>query len=163
MVTYIVFDVETTGLIPYCDHITEVGAVALLYTEKGMSYIKDKQFYYDIKNGEEEDRIFVADKLRSWLRCFTDKNVYGLSYNTPFDHNFLKMDPWYVDDELCWDIDGCVMQLTRESLYLENPVKLCEALDLFNIPYHTKKLHNALYDAKMAARLMIKIINEGYL
>jgi len=74
---------------------------------------------------------------------------------------FLDQEPWAVGDYLGWDIDGCVMQLTREALGLKSSLKLCNALATFGIEFDETRLHGALYDAEKASELMLAIVNEG--
>lgn len=94
--SYVVVDIETTGLNPACNEIIEISALKVVYGEKSVysSLIKPKNSIDDfieeltgISNEMVADAPDITDELPKFLEFVKDSVIVG--HNVNFDINFI--------------------------------------------------------------------------
>ena len=167
--TYIVFDLETTGLYPHSgDSIIEIGAVKisngkiidrfdeLINPGKDLSeeIIKITGINNNMlkgKKGEEE----VVKEFMSWVG---DTPV--VAHNAKFDMAFL--DQAYLKYNL-GEINNIVIDTLGLSRYLESSERyhnLAVLVKRYNIPWDEDKHHRADYDSEGTALIFLKMLEK---
>lgn len=164
MNTYIVLDLETSGLDYKIDKIIEIGAVKT--NSKGeildtFSYIikQDIKLNKKIVNltgikdedlADGKDEIEVLEELIDFIGNY--KLVgYNFAFDIKFLNIFLKQNGLQVIENQCYDL---MEYVKKENLFMKN-YKLQTALNKYGIE-HTQK-HRALDDARITAILSSKV------
>lgn len=167
--TYIVFDLETTGLYPNSgDSIIEIGAVKisngkiidrfdeLINPGKDLSeeIIKITGINNEMLKGKgnEED---VVKKFMSWVG-----NSPMVAHNAKFDMAFL--DQAYLKYNL-GEINNMVIDTLGLSRYLESTERyhnLAILVKRYNIPWDEDKHHRADYDSEGTALIFLKMLEK---
>ena len=165
--TYIVFDIETTGLSPIFDEIIEFGATKV----KNGEILEEKQFFIkptkpisqftkdltgitdkDLENAISQEE--GVKKIASYLRGYTT-----IAHNANFDISFINQKLYENTLELINDpiidtmIIGRIIHPKAKRFKLEN---VCTRLKIY---YDTEVAHRANYDANVLARAWNKMIN----
>ncbi len=165
--TYIVFDLETTGLSPRFDEIIEFGGVKIekgVITEKLQFFIKgDKpisKFTTELTGitqdmvNEGISEIEGTKKILNFIQDFT-----LVAHNASFDIGFLKEKIYKyklnkLQNQWIDTLSIAKLLLTSKSYRLEIVCKK------YAINYNTEIAHRADYDAEVLSFLWIKFINE---
>lgn len=165
--TYIIFDIETTGLSPIFNEIIEFGAVKI----KNGEIIEEKQFFIKpsqpiskftkdltgIKDEDLENAISQEDgikKIADYLRSFTT-----VAHNANFDITFINQKLYENNLELLSDpiidsmIVGRIIHPKAKRFRLEN------VATRLKVYYDSTVAHRADYDAGVLARVWIKLMN----
>lgn len=158
----VVFDLETTGLNPVDEKITEIGAVKLV---KGrmMEYFTtfvnpQKPIPEKIvkKTGITDEDVANAPTIGEVIGDFYKfcKNSILIAYNSDFDIGFIKVESkpygYYFDNKV---LDA--MNLVYKSNIPVRNLKLSSALAVLGIV--NKGAHRAYNDAEATAKLVIKL------
>lgn len=167
--TYVVFDLETTGLhANEGDSIIEIGAVKM---SKGQiidtfdELIKPPTPISDeisnitgitnemLKNKDKEE--IVVRKFKDWIA-----DLPLVAHNAKFDMSFLKMA--YLKYDL-GRIPNTIIDTLGLSRYLESNEKyhnLATLVIRYNIPWDEEKHHRANYDAEGTALIFYKMLKK---
>jgi len=178
-VTFVVVDVETTGLghaafPPRADGVVQVG---MAWREK--SKVKSwsdycnpgKEFLADGRADEalsinkipmaviHKSRLAkaVAEDFRLQVKVIedrTDEDASFLAYNRSFDEGFLSKAPWSVPRDK-WG--PCVMKAAAYHLTGYSRLGLGRAMQMLEIPWPGKRAHDAALDAHAALLVHEKI------
>lgn len=154
--TFIVIDLETSGLSPSQDEIIEIGAVRLTDGASFQSLVKPSQpvssqitAITGIDNAMLEDAPSLAEVLPGLLDfCGTAPCLIG--HNAAFDRSFLKrhLPPWPWLDTL---------ELSRIAWPLERRHSLAHLCQVFDID--NPDAHRALADAQATA-ILFQLIQQ---
>ena len=167
--TYIVFDLETTGLYPNSgDSIIEIGAVKISdgnvidrYDELinpgtllSDEIIKITGINNDMLKGKRNEKDAVSDFLK-WVG-----NTPMVAHNAKFDISFL--------DSACEkynlsSITNVVIDTLGLSRYLESSERyhnLAVLVKRYNIPWDEDKHHRADYDSEGTAQIFLKMLKK---
>lgn len=156
MIKQLFIDLETTGLNPKTDSITEFG-----YIYKVGGKIK-KQGVIKVPNG-----VNIYPSIINLIDGFVDKfnkedKMYFIAYNAEFDTNFMRelftQNNNNFFGSYFYNPSVCIMQMVANKLMRKNVrpenFKLSTICKYYKVPVDETKLHSALYD--------IKISNEVY-
>ncbi|MGL4343114.1 MAG: PolC-type DNA polymerase III [Metamycoplasmataceae bacterium] len=167
--TFVVFDIETTGLSPIFDEIIEFGAIKL----KNNKIIERKQFF--IKNTKKisdftknltnitdemlKNAISEKEAIQEILNFIQDSTL--VAHNAKFDVSFLKekMDKYGFGELKNQWIDS--MALSWLLIEKSNSYKLEIVAKKTGIDYNSDVAHRADYDAEVLARIWV--VFEGLL
>ena len=167
--TYVVFDLETTGLYPNKDDsIIEIGAVKIKNNEIIDRY--DELIYPGKVLSEEIIKItgisneILKDK-RTEKECIVDfmkwvGNSIMVAHNAKFDISFL--DCAYLKYSL-GSLDNMVIDTLGLSRYLDSSQKyhnLSALVTRYNIPWDEDKHHRADYDSEGTAYIFYKMLKK---
>lgn len=160
--TYVVFDLETTGLDVIKNNITEIGAVKLVNgkaVEQFTTLIKPDDVITEentLLTGITEEMVKDAPKITAVLPDFM-KFIDGavlVGHNVEFDIGFVKKyanaEDYAVNNE-----SNDTMLLSRKYLPELKRNKLNDLADYFNITFHH---HRALADAYATAEVFVELM-----
>ncbi|MDO4764920.1 MAG: PolC-type DNA polymerase III [Eubacteriales bacterium] len=163
--SYVVFDIETTGLVTSCDTLTEIGAVKI---ENGMITERFSQFINPNRpiprkiqelTHITDEMVKTAPTMETVLPEFMEfcKGSVLVAHNSDFDISFIK--------KLCQKIDlptdFTYMDTLEIARHLYPDFKrygldyLCKELDI-NLSQH----HRAVYDAEATAGILLKMFES---
>lgn len=167
--TYVVFDLETTGLkASEGDSIIEIGAVKMQngkIIDRFDEFIDPKRVLSDeiikitgitnemLKGKESED--VVVKKFMNWVG-----DLPMVAHNAKFDMSFMYMA--YVKYNL-GRIENTVIDTLGLSRYLESNERwhnLATLVIRYNIPWDEEKHHRANYDAEGTALIFHKMLEK---
>ncbi|WP_186578023.1 3'-5' exonuclease [Aquibacillus kalidii] len=165
-ITYTVFDLETTGLIPEIGHeIISIGAIQL----KGWNQCSTKTFYQTIKpirpvskrihslTGLSKNEIDRAPPFFEGFHKFLEfsQNSVLVAHPAKFDIRFLQtmLKRWKLPSYEPTVIDS---QLLAKWLLPDINSQLDPLINFFGIKHMER--HHALNDAKMTAELFISLL-----
>ena len=174
---YIVFDTETTGLIPKYDQILEIAATEIINGKstgnqfhvfiKPRTKIKkeatefnkmDNDFY---KNFYEN--VFENEKqlLLNFLRFVNNSLIFA--HNAIFDFNFINKELEFHNlPTIPKEKFRCTMRIVKKFTIQNkiNSYTLEKCAEHFEIQTNKNKLHSGIYDAEICAKLLIKIFDK---
>ena len=167
--SYVVFDTETTGLLPYKgDEIISIGAVII---EKNR--IPEQPVFYQLVNPKRsispqsqkitgirdemlEDKPDIIEVLLDFLR-FTGPRIL-VAHNAPFDLAFInKKIAETIGRRIVNPVIDTVL-LTSALFYSFGDYSLESLASRFNLDLEGR--HHALSDARIAASLFLKLMPE---
>ena len=165
--TFVVFDLETTGLIntsyglERMDSITEIGAVKLIggvITEKFTSLINpEREISEEITKitGIDNEMVKDAPKINDVLPDFFKftRGAHLVGHNVEFDNKFIRYyskQIGYIYDNTSYD----TLSLSQSCLFLSNN-KLNTVAEHFGFEFNH---HRAFDDALTTARIFIELI-----
>lgn len=167
--TYVVFDLETTGLYPNSgDSIIEIGAVKISngkiidrYDELinpnvvlSDEIIKITGINNDMLEGKRNEEVCVKDFMK-WVG-----DLPMVAHNAKFDISFLDMAySKYNLGRLC----NTVIDTLGLSRYLESNERyhnLATLVKRYNIPWDEEKHHRADYDSEGTALIFYKMLKK---
>ena len=165
--TFVVFDLETTGLVnnPYglekMDTIIEIGAVKIvggIITEKFSTFVKpDREISEEITKitGIDNDMVKDAPELNSVIPDFFKftRDACLVGHNVEFDNRFIRYyskETGYIYDNKSYD----TLALSQELLFLSNN-KLNTVAEHFGFGFNH---HRAFDDALVTAKIFIEFI-----
>jgi DNA polymerase III subunit epsilon len=163
---FCVLDVETTGLSPYYNNIIEIGIIkvsGLTITDSYHSLVnpqKEVPYYITQLTGITNDDVYdapffedIADKISDFIAGHI---IVG--HNLSFDKSFLKKEFEACGREVNVTHNVCTLKIARRiypALKSKSLGSVCNHLGIHNLSEH-----RALGDAKVTARLLIKMIAE---
>lgn len=167
---YTVVDVETTGLSPRQNRIIEIGAVKILDGK-----IQDEFFHTIVNPGEEvslfilslteipREEIIMAPSIEQVMPDFLEflgKDSVFVGHNARFDYSFIneELRRYYwkpIRNEMVDTIRLAKIRVPGLRSYR------LEAL-INHFGFNHKKNHRALDDAKITAKLLLKLLDEQY-
>ncbi|MCL2018365.1 MAG: PolC-type DNA polymerase III [Oscillospiraceae bacterium] len=164
---FIVFDIETTGLSPTAERITEIGAVKLLGLEavaEFQTFINPEKPIPDhitqmtgISDDTVKDAPLESEAIRDFIKFCGDSTVL-IAHNASFDMSFLR--------------EACKRNGIENNFPSVDTVKLCRAavpgnkshtLDAMVKHYKLGEFnhHRALDDAKVLAKIFRKLFEDA--
>ncbi len=166
--TYVVFDLETTGLSPRFDEIIEFGAVKLQsgkIIDKLQFFIKGTKLISDftteltgITQSMVDDGIIEINGIKKIINFIKDFTL--VAHNASFDIGFIKEKIFkYKLGELKnqW-VD--TLSISRFLIEQSKSYRLEIVCKKFSINYDNEIAHRADYDAEVLSLLWIKFMNE---
>ncbi len=161
--TYVAFDLETTGLKPEKDTITEFGGVRFrsdgTIVEKFSTLVNpQRELSFDIQqltgiNPEELRRAPTWKKVKRQVEAFIgDADMVG--HNVAFDLSFLQANAVYPTGEALDTFHLATILLPTAPQYSLGA--LCQQLD---VPLNNA--HRALFDALATAQLFLALVRVG--
>ena len=167
--TYIVCDVETTGLSPEMSRITEISLIKIQYgeiIEKLTSLINPKQhiphFITNLTGISDEDVINkptfeeLSGKILKFINSDGEKVVF-VGHNASFDYKFLKESFSRIPNPHYFDLDIlCTCKLARRLLPKLKSKSLSSVATHFNIIQNRK--HRAYDDTLATAKILINFL-----
>ena len=165
--TFVVFDTETTGLLPHKDEIVQIGAVRVLKGQIVPGEVLDTLVDPEMPIPPASTKVHgVSDAMVAGAPTIAvaGKRMHNFSrgavlvaHNAPFDMAFLRRHAG--DMEVEWDHPILDTVLLSAVLYGTTEVHtldaLCERLDVV-IPDHLR--HTALGDAQATADVLCKML-----
>lgn len=167
--TYVVFDLETTGLYPNSgDSIIEIGAVKisngvivdrydeLIYPERELSeeIIKITGITNEMLKGKRKEKECIIDFMK-WVG-----DLPMVAHNARFDISF--MDMAYTKYNL-GAIKNIILDTLGISRYLESSERyhnLATLVKRYEIPWDEDKHHRADYDSEGTALIFYKMLKK---
>ena len=166
--TFVVIDLETTGMTPGIDAITEIGAVRVTggVIEKEFATLVNPEqpispFIEDltgITNQQVRDAPTIDVVFPSLLEFISGSTL--VAHNASFDLSFLRATAQQLD--YCWPDNPslCTVKLARRILDRQEApsVKLSALAQLFHT--HTRPTHRALDDARTTVEVLHGLIER---
>lgn len=167
--TYVVFDLETTGLYPNSDDsIIEIGAVKIKNGEIIDKYdelvnpgkllneeiIKITGITNEMLKDKRDEKSCVIDFLK-WVN-----NLPMVAHNAKFDISFIEK---AIEKYNLTPLKNVVIDTLGLSRYLESSERyhnLATLVVRYNIPWSEEKHHRADYDAYGTALIFHKMLNK---
>ncbi len=159
--TFVVFDVETTGLVPDKNEITEIGAVKIVngeIIERFQTLCKPHQLISaeitkltGITNEMVENEHSPEDIIEDFLRFAKDSIMVG--YNVNFDYQFIQFAAKKKDKTFNNEFRDC-MGDAKAKLFLPN-YRLGTVVDHLGVTLNNA--HRALYDATATAEAFLRL------
>ena len=167
--TYVVFDLETTGLYPNSgDTIIEIGAVKikdgkiidrydeLINPGKELSeeIIKITGINNEMLKGKRNEEVSLKDFMK-WTN-----NLPLVAHNAKFDISFVEM---AFDKYNLGKLSNIVIDTLGLSRYLESSERyhnLATLVKRYNIPWDEDKHHRADYDSEGTALIFDKMLRK---
>ncbi|MEG2295750.1 MAG: PHP domain-containing protein, partial [Oscillospiraceae bacterium] len=166
-ITYIVFDLETTGLSPTLEKITEIGAIKIkdgkILEEEFGQLVNPQKIISDqitkitgITNDMVEKAPLEQEALERFFEfCGTEKVVF-VAHNAPFDIGFLKAACKRIGKEFDFTYIDTIPLCRNLFLDLKN-YKLNTVADYLKLgPF---KHHRACDDARVLSQIFTKILD----
>jgi DNA polymerase-3 subunit epsilon len=165
-VTFVAFDIETTGLAPVADRIVEIGAVKF----RNRQVVDTFQELVDPKmpispgafavNGITDEMLMGKPAIEHVLPRFISflGEAVPVAHNAPFDVGFLFYDISRLDLEAADEpiLDTCAIPKKVFSyLYSYSLESLAT-----NLQIKSRRLHRALADAKACMEILWKCVDE---
>lgn len=165
-VPFLVTDIETTGLSPERNRVTEVACVGLLdgeITERRRTLVNPEQFIpqqIQQMTGITNAMVLAAPKgdqafpeIRAW---FPDGALF-VAHNAQFDYNFLQASFRRYGIAPFADSSLCTMRLAKRLLPKRKGYSLGNLAGYFGIKIRGR--HTALGDAEATARLLVEFLD----
>ena len=167
--TYVVFDLETTGLYPNSgDSIIEIGAVKikdgkiidrydeLIYPEKELNeeIIKITGITNEMLKGKRKELEGIID-FRKWVG-----DLPMVAHNAKFDISFIEN---AIDKYNLEKLNNVVIDTLGLSRYLESSERfhnLATLVKRYEIPWDEDKHHRADYDSEGTALILDKMLHK---
>ncbi|MGB7594768.1 MAG: PolC-type DNA polymerase III [Erysipelotrichaceae bacterium] len=166
--SYVVFDLETTGLSNRYDWIIEFGAVRIkqgAVVERMQMFVKPpvaiSAFITEKTNITQQDvenAAVESDLLDSWLKFFKDDVL--VAHNATFDIGFMNAVLRRYGKPLLTNTVIDTLDLSRAVLKDRRSYKLGNVARNYKIAYDEEIAHRADYDAEMLSQIFLKILNE---
>jgi len=163
--SFVVFDIETTGLDKYKEEITEIGAVKIEngeITDKWSTFVNPgkpiPQHITDLTSITDE-MVANAPKIQEILPEFLEfcKGSVLVAQNAAFDTGFIKVDCKKMGIE--YDFPCVDTLILAKSLYPELPNHKLDTLTK-HLKIVLEHHHRAVDDAKATADIFIKMLEE---
>lgn len=170
--TYVSFDLETTGLSRIDDHITEFGAVKIkngLEVDRLQSFIRSPKpisakisQLTNITNKDIENAPTIEEFMPKILEFFGDELL--VAHNGVFDIGMLNMALKRMGQPEIQNTWIDTLPLARYILPMQRSYRLGAVCNHYKIPYSGEEAHRADYDAEvlgLAFNAMIRDMQKG--
>ncbi len=166
--SYVVFDIETTGFDPVFDQIIEIGAVKV----DGSGKVVDKfQRFVSLYKKEElppkiielthitEDMLISDGKeidyvMQEFIEFFDDSVL--VAQNTKFDMSFIDMYYLRNKNKFLPNITLDTIDLAKHLYPDKSTYKLAKLIEYFDVDYDSEAHHRADYDALITSKIFVK-------
>lgn len=166
---YIAFDLETTGLSCYYDHIIEFGAVKI----KNQTVIDSKQMFIrppvpiptyisqktNITNAMVKNAKSFADSIDEILD-FIGNGVL-VAHNASFDYHFLNEELKRIGRKPLKNVVIDTLDLSRAVLRERKAYRLGNISRNYHVAYDEESAHRADYDAEALAGVFMALISDA--
>lgn len=162
--TYIVLDVETTGLNPDNDDVIEICAFLIekeritkeLHTLVNPGYFISKRIteITGITNAMLVGKPKIDEVIYDFERFVKEYIIVG--HNINFDLSFLKKAYNFYLNKKFNPPKLCTLELSRKLIPHLKSYKLSSVADYFNIPYD--RLHRAKDDVMLSYKIFLKLM-----
>lgn len=166
---YIAFDLETTGLSCYFDHIIEFGAVKIkdhTIVERKQMFIKPPveipefiQEKTNISNDHVKDAKTFAEACDELLAWIGDGIL--VAHNASFDYGFLNEELRRIDRPLLHNPVIDTLDFARAIHSDRRAYRLGNIARLYKITYDEEVAHRADYDANVLADVFLCMIKDA--
>jgi DNA polymerase-3 subunit alpha (Gram-positive type) len=166
--TFVVFDVETTGLSANFNDLIEIGGVKVkngLIIDRFQSFIKIDEPLSDFTKsltGITDDDLIHAPTLKAVLQDFRtwSKDTVLVAHNAVFDMQFLARN---YERVLNVELNQPVLDTLELSRFL-NPESTYHSLKIlakkYGVALDSKSHHRADYDAEKTTEIFVKMIQQ---
>ena len=168
-VTYIAFDLETTGLSCYFDHIIEFGAVKIvnntivdrkqLFIKPPVSipdFIQEKTNITDLMVKDALPFKDVIDDILSWIQ-----DGVLVAHNATFDFGFLNEELKRIGRKPLTNVVIDTLDFARAIHSDRRAYRLGNIARLYRISYDEEVAHRADYDAEVLAEVFLCMIKDA--
>ena len=166
--SYVVFDLETTGLSNRYDWIIEFGAVRIkqgAIVERLQMFVKPpvniSAFITEktsITQQDVENAAVESDLLDSWIQFFQDDVL--VAHNATFDIGFMNAVLARYGRPSLTNTVIDTLDLSRAVLKDRRSYKLGNVARNYKLAYDEEIAHRADYDAELLSQVFLKILNE---
>ncbi|TFG81693.1 MAG: PHP domain-containing protein, partial [Erysipelotrichales bacterium] len=166
--SYVVFDLETTGLSNRYDWIIEFGAVRIkqgAVVERMQMFVKPpvtiSAFITEKTNINQQDvenAAVESDLLDSWLKFFQDDVL--VAHNATFDLGFMNAALRRYGKPMLTNTVIDTLDLSRAVLKDRRSYKLGNVARNYKIAYDEEIAHRADYDAELLSKVFLRLLNE---
>lgn len=163
---YIVIDIETTGLLPYCDEIIEVAAIKIKnnkiidtfesLVKPELEIDKFVEELTGITNEDLKSAPSIIDVLPSYLDFIGDNILIG--HNINFDINFLYDNSIDVLNKPLNNNFVDTLRIARKLLKNLEHHRLDDLCDFYNI--EKRNLHRSLNDCLLTQKIYLSLIED---
>ncbi len=170
--SYVVFDIETTGFDPIFDQIIEIGAVKV--DGSGKVIDKFQKFVSLYKKEELPPKIIELthitddmlnqqgqniDTVMGEFKDFFSDSVL-VAQNTKFDMSFIDM--YYLKQKGIFlsNITLDTIDLAKHLFPNKETYKLAKLIEYFEVEYDSNAHHRADYDALITSEIFVKGMSE---
>lgn len=173
--TFIVCDVETTGLSPFLNRITEIGLIKIQngeITDRFSSLVNPEQHIprsITQLNGISDEDVFnkptfteLSDTVINFFGDNGNQEIIFCGHNAGFDYKFLQHSFSRADKEFSYR-SLCTCKLARRLLKRLRSKSLINVSTYFGINF--KRYHRAYDDALATAKILINflgLLSEDY-
>lgn len=168
MTEYISFDLETTGLSNYYDHIIEFGAVRIVKgktVEKMQMFIKPPvpvrpfiQELTNITNEDLKDAKSFEEGIDDILNFIGDATL--IAHNAQFDIDFIQESLRRIGREPITNSVVDTLDLSRAMFDNRRSYRLGSIARLLRIPYDEGVAHRADYDAEVLSLVYLALLRD---
>jgi DNA polymerase III subunit epsilon len=164
---FVVFDTETTGLLPHKDEIVQIGAVRMLrgriiegevlntLVDPGMPIPPPSTKVHGVSDAMVQGAPDIRDAGRSFHHFARDAVI--VAHNAPFDMAFLRRHAKRMD--VAWDHPILDTVLLSAVLFGASETHTLDALcDRLDVTIPTALRHTALGDAQATAEVLAKML-----
>ncbi len=166
--TFVVFDLETTGLSNYFDEIIEFGAVKIKnYAEidRLQMFIKPKKsipHFIESKTNITNDMVKnaktfeeVVDEILNWI-----SDSVLVAHNASFDYGFLNESLLKIGRKPLQNTVIDTLDLARAMHSDRRSYRLGNIARMYKITYDEDVAHRADYDAQVLSDVFLKMLNK---
>ena len=165
--TYVIFDLETTGLSSHFDEIIEIGAIKVIQQQIVETYhtlVKPKGLISDfitsktnITQSMVNEALTIEEVLPKFLEFIKDSIL--VAHNASFDLGFIqeKSKECHCEYENNTIID--TLELSRVLLSHRKSFRLGKVARYFNIAYDEEVAHRADYDVRVTHQVFQRLLN----
>ncbi len=166
--SYVVFDIETTGFDPIFDQIIEIGAVKVNGSGEVIDkfqrfvslYKKDQLPEKIVELTHITDEMLIADGqnidfvMEEFMEFFSDSVL--VAQNTKFDMSFIDM--YYLKNKNIFlpNITLDTIDLAKHLYPDKSTYKLAKLIEYFDVNYDSEAHHRADYDALITSEIFVK-------
>ncbi len=166
--SYVVFDIETTGFDPIFDQIIEIGAVKI----DGSGAVVDKfQRFVSLYKKDElppkiielthiTEEMLISDGkdidyvMQEFIEFFEDSVL--VAQNTKFDMSFIDMYYLRNKNKFLPNITLDTIDLAKHLYPDKSTYKLAKLIEYFDVDYDSEAHHRADYDALITSEIFVK-------
>jgi DNA polymerase-3 subunit alpha (Gram-positive type) len=164
--TYVIFDLETTGLSAQFDEIIEIGAIKVhqhQVIDSFHSLVKPKSQINDFissKTNITQAMVNEASPIDEILPRFLDfiQGSIGVAHNASFDVGFIKEKAKEINKDFPNISFIDTLELSRVLLSQRKSFRLGKVARYFNIAYDEEVAHRADYDVKVTHQVFQNLL-----
>lgn len=167
--TFVAFDLETTGLFPVTSEIIEIGAIKFSFNGEEISRYEtlvkpnnpvshESFLIHNITDDMLKGQPDIKEVLKPFLNFIKDSVL--IAHNSMFDMSFISyamlQDKIEFPDNIALDTRILGRNLVPEA----GNYKLSSLTDYFNISHST--FHRAIYDAEYCMKVFLAVTNKFF-